>query len=254
MDSAAWVSAGVLGFIGLVHSFLGERVVVQPLIASKGWSLRLGRRPSEVLLRGAWHLTTLAWFGLAAVMCGASPAVAMAVVCLVSGVAGIVWLRGHLAWPLFLLAGAAALVHEGRVPEWAFVAATGVAIAIALLAAMLHGYWAAGGRWGAAAAIPERADGTPLFLPGPVACLAVVGALLVFAGLLGWSLLGTLAWWARTATIVAAVVLAVRAIGDGRQVGFSKQERGSAFARLDDRLYTPLMVALLFGTLAALVR
>lgn len=253
MEGAAWVSAGVLGLIGFAHSFLGERLVVGPLLASEGWSLRLGRRPSEILLRGAWHLTTLAWLGLAAVMCGASPALAMAGVCLVSGAAGLVWLRGHLAWPLFLLAGAAALLHEGRVPAWGLPAVASAAIVVAIAAALLHAYWAAGGRRWFAAAVPAREDGGPRFEPGPLACLGVVAALLAFVALLSWSLLATPPWWVRAATGLAAVLLTARAIGDGRQVGFTKRQRSTAFARLDDRVYTPLMVTLLFGALSALV-
>ena len=45
------------------------------------------------------------------------------------------------------------------------------------------------------------------------------------------------------ATGVAAV-LAARAIGDRRSVGFMKRSRDSAFARRDTYLYSPLCVLL----------
>jgi hypothetical protein len=48
----------------------------------------------------------------------------------------------------------------------------------------------------------------------------------------------------RNGARVAAGVLLARAVGDGRTVGLTKTVRGTAFARNDDRLFTPLCVAL----------
>lgn len=55
--------------IGLVHSILGEKFIINPL-------QRLGNLPkifgsdqlTKHTLRFAWHLTTVAWFGLASLM------------------------------------------------------------------------------------------------------------------------------------------------------------------------------------------
>ena len=41
-----------------------------------------------------------------------------------------------------------------------------------------------------------------------------------------------------------AVVFIGRAIGDFRLIGFTKRVRGTAFARLDTRIYSPLCAAL----------
>ena len=118
----------------------------------------------------------------------------------------------------------------------------------ALLAALaaLHLFWAFGGRWGSAAAIPTwPVDGTPLFSPGLVATLGVAVALatgaalvLVRVGLItppaGPIRLYRAGVWALGAAF------ALRAVGDFRYVGAFKRVRGTPFARRDTRLYSPL--------------
>jgi uncharacterized protein DUF3995 len=48
----------------------------------------------------------------------------------------------------------------------------------------------------------------------------------------------------RSGTAAVAIVFMVRAIGDRRYVGFFKRVRGTRFARLDTRIYSPLCLAL----------
>lgn len=117
--------AALLAFaVGIAHSILGERYIL----------VRLFRRPdlpklfggtefTTRTLRFAWHLTTLAWWGLAAVLLllGASPvaprriALVVSLTFLASGVAALAGSRGrHLAWIVFLmigLLGLAAALH-----------------------------------------------------------------------------------------------------------------------------------------------
>jgi hypothetical protein len=129
-----------------------------------------------------------------------------------------------------------------------------VAAGFAALSA-LHVYWAAGGRLGSVAALPER-NGAPLFQPGLASTLAVAG-LLAFAALLVLARAGhgpataLPQWMVRFGAPVAAVVLLARAIGDFRYVGFFKRVRDTRFARLDTRIYSP--AALLLGAATALV-
>lgn len=105
--------------IGIAHSVLGERYIL----------IRLFRRPdlpklfggtefTTRTLRFAWHLTTLAWWGFAAMFWyiaeGSLSAVAtsrvMAVVFLVSAAVTLVASRGrHFAWVVFLVIGVIAL-------------------------------------------------------------------------------------------------------------------------------------------------
>jgi Protein of unknown function (DUF3995) len=113
--------------------------------------------------------------------------------------------------------------------------------------AILHVYWAAGGRWGAEAAVPELSSGKPRFRPGPGACLAV--AVMLSIGAL-CAILPFDAWWRILALRAMAVVFGLRAIGDFRYVGFFKRVTRSRFATLDTRFYSPLCV--LLAVLAAL--
>ena len=132
------------------------------------------------------------------------------------------------------------------------VLAAAIAFVLGALAA-LHVYWAIGGRWGAQAAVPERA-GAPLFNPSAGSCV-VVAALLLCAALVvsskawGWSLSFLPRWWSFVAALGVALVFTGRAIGDFRWVGFFKKERSTRFARLDTFVYSPLCFLLGVGSL-----
>jgi hypothetical protein len=119
----------------------------------------------------------------------------------------------------------------------------------AVLAALciLHLYWAAGGRWGHAAALPER-ESQPAFRPGRMAT-ALVAALLGTAStlLLGRVGLGPAAHLFRLthlgAWLIAATFL-LRGLGDFHLIGLFRRVRDTRFALWDRRLYTPLSIVL----------
>ncbi len=119
-------------------------------------------------------------------------------------------------------------------------------IAISFIA-LVHVYWAFGGRAGAESAIPQR-DGRPSFEPSPAATLAVAAGLAVVAAGIAASGRAT---WGRIIALLAGLAFLARAIGDFRRVGLFKTEREGAFARNDTRLYTPLCLALSAGSFAA---
>ncbi len=103
---------GAVG-IGLAHSILGEPGIVRPVVSRMNWD---GVPPDADFLnrtvRFAWHITTLAWIGLAAILLaplvglGGEPAFAaftVAVTFLVTGIVTLIATRGrHLAWVVFL--------------------------------------------------------------------------------------------------------------------------------------------------------
>jgi hypothetical protein len=95
-----------------------------------------------------------------------------------------------------------------------------VAAALGALA-LMHVYWASGGRFGRAAAVPE-VDGQRAFVPSTGGTLTVAAALF----------------------FAAAVVAIARAVGDFRLVGFFKRVRGTNFARLDTAVFAPLCLLL----------
>jgi hypothetical protein len=128
---------------------------------------------------------------------------------------------------------------------------TWIASAVAGVLAILSGvhvYWALGGRRSIEAAVPE-VNGRPTFAPTPLATLGVALALalgativLVRAGL--WTTVPLSAHMAVWGTWTLALIFLARAVGDFRLVGFTKRVRGTAFARWDTRLYSPLCAGL----------
>jgi uncharacterized protein DUF3995 len=126
-------------------------------------------------------------------------------------------------------------------------------IALFLALAVLHVYWAFGGRLGASVAVPE-VDGRPLFRPSraatlTVACLLGAGATIV--GLRSHSVSGpdSSRRFVHLGTWILSGVFALRAVGNFDTVGLFKIARATAFARYDTRLFTPLCLAISLGCL-----
>lgn len=64
-----YIGAFLLVFIGCVHSFLGEKYILQRLFKRDNLPKLFGGTGfTKSTLRFAWHLTTLAWFGFAAIL------------------------------------------------------------------------------------------------------------------------------------------------------------------------------------------
>jgi hypothetical protein len=124
---------------------------------------------------------------------------------------------------------------------------------LAVLAA-IHVYWAAGGRWGTALAIPQKADGSSeqAFTPSTAATLAVALALSAAATLIAMrsglvTSAGLPARYLTVGTWILGGVFMLRAIGDFRLIGFFKRVRGTPFARADSAFFSPLCLALAGG-------
>ena len=109
--------AALLAFaVGVAHSLLGERYILGPLLRGGGVPpLFGGPEFTARTLRFAWHLTTIAWWGFAAVLIllardAVSPRSLSAVVAatfLLSGAVTFFVSRGrHHAWIVFLTIGA----------------------------------------------------------------------------------------------------------------------------------------------------
>lgn len=108
---------------------------------------------------------------------------------------------------------------------------------------LLHLYWAAGGSFGKAVAIPS-VGGTRSFNPSPLAtvlvAIAFLVAILVIIGQLG--LLGDAIprWIFRWATLGISLIFLLRAIGEFKLVGFFKRASDTPFAYWDTWLFSPL--------------
>ncbi|AZD15392.1 MULTISPECIES: DUF3995 domain-containing protein [Pseudomonas] len=127
-----------------------------------------------------------------------------------------------------------------------------------LLISLIHLYWAAGGKRGSDAAIPQVPGRTPgelepAFKPSGFATLLVAVGLLLIAMLVCLRVglyLPTVSHPALQWVISAmALLMFARAIGDSNLVGFFKEVSGSRFARLDTLFYSPLCVVLGAGLL-----
>ena len=118
------VCAAILAIaIGIVHSGLGERYIISRLLRREDLPSLFGDDSfTRQTLRFGWHLVTVAWFGLAAVLLvlsGAFPGVrvsdgvvfAISLTFLANSILALVFTRGrHLSWIVFAVISALCLL------------------------------------------------------------------------------------------------------------------------------------------------
>lgn len=119
---ALYLAAAAIVAIGLVHSVLGERWLIGPLLSPEFRRGMLAKSEfARRTLRFAWHITTLAWWGIAVVvvLLAQSSEVTsqsavfftLATMFVLTGAVTLVVSRGrHLAWPVFFGIGALLIV------------------------------------------------------------------------------------------------------------------------------------------------
>ncbi|WP_323762372.1 hypothetical protein [Maricaulis sp.] len=107
------VAASLTVLVGLFHSIAGEVRLIRPLLAMPDLPT-LGHGPwyARALIRTAWHITTLTWWGIAAMLVVIHRAPLpdhapllwiISAVFTVSGVAALILSRAkHPAWLAFL--------------------------------------------------------------------------------------------------------------------------------------------------------
>lgn len=115
---------------------------------------------------------------------------------------------------------------------------------IFLLLAILHFYWAVGGKLWYEDVLPTNSKGTNKLHPGTVAALIVALGLLVFAFITAVN--GGLFYksanrrYFRYGVLAIAIIFLLRAIGDFRFIGFFKTVNKTRFAINDTLLFSPL--------------
>ena len=123
---------------------------------------------------------------------------------------------------------------------------------ILLAISALHGYWAFGGQWGMAVAVPKT-DGKAAFKPARTLTLLVALGLAGFAGLhltkLGLLPLPLPNTWIQSSLLAVGGIFFLRAIGDFRYVGFFKRITDTAFAKMDTAYYIPICLVLSINAL-----
>ena len=107
----------LLLIIGFIHSYLGEKYLLIRLFKRDNLPKLLGSDWfTKRVLRFAWHLTTLAWWGFAGILYVlTNPSVhsnneiliIIAIVFALSGIVSFVFTRGkHLSWLFFFIIAA----------------------------------------------------------------------------------------------------------------------------------------------------
>lgn len=104
-------AAVLIALVGLAHSYLGERYLLMRLFKRTDLPALFGGTTFTTgTLRFAWHLTTVAWWALAALLFDAGQGtmstprtlLVIAVTAFVSGLFPLVFTRGrHLSWIAF---------------------------------------------------------------------------------------------------------------------------------------------------------
>ena len=117
------IAAILIFALGVAHSVLGERYILTRLLSRTDLPKLFGGTAFTAgTLRFAWHITTITWFGLAAILWqlgrGASTPLGIAqiigVTSLACGVLPIVFTRGrHVSWVVFFAIGVLALCWSG---------------------------------------------------------------------------------------------------------------------------------------------
>jgi len=106
------ISAGLAVLLAAAHSYLGERYLLMRLFRRDNLPKLLGGVEfTKQTLRFAWHITSVAWLGLASLMVvlasspGASQLTQARLIAGVFGLSGVVALFGsrgrHLSWVIF---------------------------------------------------------------------------------------------------------------------------------------------------------
>lgn len=123
----------------------------------------------------------------------------------------------------------------------------GVTSLIFIIIGMLHVFWAFGGVWGVKAVLPTEDDSKfPVLQPRMLGTL-FIGLFCFFASVLLLVQIdlftviqpSPLSKWL---CITGGIVFLLRAIGEGKYVGFFKKIKHTRFAKQDTAFYSPLCV------------
>jgi hypothetical protein len=119
LTALLYIAAFLAVAVGIVHSILGERYILVRLFRRNDLpKLFGGTQFTTRTLRFAWHITTVAWWGFAAILALIAQrsvslrnlSFALAVTFLLTGSITLVVSRGrHLAWLVFIFIGGVCL-------------------------------------------------------------------------------------------------------------------------------------------------
>lgn len=107
------IAATLLFLVGLMHSLLGEKNLIRPLLAKEDFPVVLGsQRNGRLTLWFGWHALTLFWWAQAYVLmqmavdietAARTTLIALCVACGTLGLVALLVSKGkHLSWVFFL--------------------------------------------------------------------------------------------------------------------------------------------------------
>lgn len=113
---------------------------------------------------------------------------------------------------------------------------------------LLHFYWMMGGLWGFYAALPQKTDGSYLFIPSwkdsAVVAFGLTSFGLFYIILSGWIRFPFPEFVLKHCGWFIGGIFLLRAIGDFNYVGFFKKIKSTEFGRRDTWFYSPLCLAI----------
>lgn len=119
METLLYLAAFFTFAIGIIHSVLGERYLLTRLFRQTDLPVLFGGTEFTALtLRFAWPLTTIAWWGFAAILVLLAEralsfqalSMVVAITFMVSGAIALLASKGrHYSWLVFLFVGGASL-------------------------------------------------------------------------------------------------------------------------------------------------
>jgi hypothetical protein len=123
----------------------------------------------------------------------------------------------------------------------------GITSLIFIIIGIIHGFWAFGGKWGVSTALPTKDESDfPVLRPRMLGTL-FIGLLCFFASVLLLVQIDLItviksSHLSKGLCIVGGIVFLLRAIGEGKYVGFFKKIKHTRFAKQDTAFYSPLCV------------
>ncbi|MBU3916731.1 hypothetical protein KKA14_14465 [bacterium] len=107
------IAAILILLIAVAHSVLGERMLIMPLHRMDLSEIKLPDAISKQILRFAWHLTTIVWWGAGFLVIyyarlgntgnNGLPVKIISITFLLSSIFSFIWVRGkHFSWYVFL--------------------------------------------------------------------------------------------------------------------------------------------------------
>jgi len=114
-----FIAAILTLILSLAHSYLGEKYIVGHIVKMQDFPAKTGDvRRTHMVIRLAWHVTSLTWLGIAGLLAylhfdrsNAFIAVLymVVIVFVLSGAMSLIWVKGkHLSWAFFFAIAALA--------------------------------------------------------------------------------------------------------------------------------------------------